>query len=79
MGDNAKEDFLKKLGLRIAELRADLKLTQNELGLRCDKDKQNINRLEKGKINPSIYYLKQISEALEVSLGELLDFNKKQE
>jgi len=68
-----KETFLKKVGKHIALLREKKGLSQTELALRCDKDKQSLNRLEKGKINPSIYYLKEIAEELGVSLKELLD------
>lgn len=68
-----KETFLKKVGKHITLLREEKGLSQTELALRCDKDKQSLNRLEKGKINPSIYYLKEIAEELGVSLKELLD------
>lgn len=68
-----KETFLKKVGKHITLLREKKGLSQTELALRCDKDKQSLNRLEKGKINPSIYYLKEIAEELGVSLKELLD------
>lgn len=71
--EKAKILFLKKLGARIAYLRESKGLNQAQLGLECDKDRQSINRLEKGNVNPSIYYLHQISKALEISLTELLD------
>ena len=69
-----KETFLKKLGKNITRLREEAGLSQTELALRCDKDRQSLNRLEKGKINPSIYYLLEISAELKISLKELLDF-----
>lgn len=69
-----KETFLKEIGKHIAQLREKKGLSQTELALRCDKDKQSLNRLEKGKINPSIFYLKEIANELDVTLKELLDF-----
>ena len=69
-----KETFLKKLGKNIARLREDAGLSQTELALRCDKDRQSLNRLEKGRINPSIYYLSQIAEELKTPVKSLLDF-----
>lgn len=69
-----KDAFLKKVGKRITLLREKKGLSQTELAFRCDKDKQSLNRLEKGKINPSIFYLKEIALELDVSLKELLDF-----
>ncbi|MGC4100861.1 helix-turn-helix domain-containing protein [Ferruginibacter sp.] len=69
-----KEVFQKKLGKNIARLREEAGLSQTELALRCDKDRQSLNRLEKGRINPSAYYLLQLSEELEVPVKELLNF-----
>jgi len=50
-------------------------LSQTELALRSDKDRQSLNRLEKGRINPSAYYLKEIADELNVSVKELLEFD----
>jgi putative transcriptional regulator len=72
--DKAKQTFLIRLGKRIAQLREAKGLNQTELGLECDKDRQSISRLEKGNINASIYYLHQISKALDVSLNELFNY-----
>ena len=69
-----KELFLKKLGRNVARLREKAGLSQTELALRCDKDRQSLNRLEKGRINPSVYYLLQIAEELKVPAKDLLDF-----
>jgi putative transcriptional regulator len=74
--DKVKSNFLKNLGKRIAFLREKNGLNQSELALECEKDRQSINRLEKGNVNPSIFYLYQISKALKVSLTELLDFKE---
>lgn len=71
-----KELLLKKLGSHIAALREGKSISQAELARGCDKDPQSLNRLEKGRINPSIYYLFQISEELNVSLSELMDIEK---
>lgn len=69
-----KDTFLKKLGKNIAGLREKAGLSQTDLALRCDKDKQSLNRLEKGRINPSAYYLSEIATELNVPLWKLLDF-----
>lgn len=72
--DKSKEIFLKNLGQRITRLRESKGISQTELALQCDKDRQSINRLEKGNVNPSIFYLKQIADALEIPTMELLNF-----
>lgn len=70
----SKDAFLKKLGKNIARLREEAGLSQTDLALRCDKDKQSLNRLEKGRINPSAYYLSEIAAELNVPLKALFDF-----
>lgn len=69
-----KEDYLKKLGSHIAAVREKAGISQNELALKSEKDRQSLNRLEKGRINPSVYYLKQLADQLNVSMKDLLDF-----
>ncbi len=47
-------------------------ITQVELGLRCDIEKPNMNRIEKGKTNPTILTLRKICLELEINLEELM-------
>ena len=69
-----KQEFLTELGKRIIKLRQQKGWSQAELARNCDKEKQSIERLENGKINPSAYYLKEIANGLGVELSELLKF-----
>jgi transcriptional regulator with XRE-family HTH domain len=69
-----KEVFTKKLGRHIAKLRREAGLNQSELASLCDKDRQSIQRLESGGMNPTAFYLSEIAIALNVPLKELLDF-----
>jgi len=64
--------LLKKLGGRIRKIRKEKGLSQVELANNIGKDQQSIQRLESGKINPSFFYLYEISEGLEVDLEELI-------
>jgi transcriptional regulator with XRE-family HTH domain len=67
------DDFLKKIGERVRELRIARGMTQMDLAFKCkDKDYSQINRVELGKVNFSVSYLVLISEALGVSPHELL-------
>lgn len=70
-----KEILQKKLGKRIADLRDLRGINQTELGIRCNKDRQSISRLENGKVNPSFFYLFQVATALEVNLKDIFDFD----
>lgn len=70
------EAFQKNLGKRIAAIRKKAGMTQTELALRIDKDRQWMNYLEKGKGNPTIKTLYFISTELDISMKDLLDIEK---
>ena len=69
-----KEQLKKKVGQRIVELRSQKGWSQSDLARACDKDRQALEKLENGKVNPTIYSLLEIAKALEVSLKDLVDF-----
>lgn len=54
------------------QIRKEKKLTQAELAHSINKDQQSIQRLEKGNVNPSFYYLLEIADGLGVDVMELL-------
>lgn len=67
------DEFLKQIGENVRRIRLSLGLSQTELAFKCnDKDYSQINRLELGKINFSVSYLKLIATALKVKVTELL-------
>lgn len=68
-----KEVLLQKIGDRILEIRQEKGITQKELAHTIDKDQQSIQRLEKGKINPTIFYLYEVSVGLGVDLNRITD------
>jgi len=69
-----KEQLKKKLGQRIIELRSQKSWSQSDLARASSKDRQAIEKLENGKVNPTIYSLLEIAKALEVPLKKLVDF-----
>lgn len=68
-----REVFLKNLGERIRIIREEKGITQKNLANTIGKDQQSIQRLETGRINPSIYYLTEIATGLEVPVTQLLE------
>lgn len=67
------EEFLKEIGDRIRKYRIKAGLTQMDLAFKCnDIDYSQINRLELGKVNFSVSYVKLIAFALEVNISDLL-------
>lgn len=69
-----KDTFLRLLGDHVAKLRAKKAWSQSELARVADIERQHVHRLENGQINPSIFFLKRIANALEVTLPELVNF-----
>ena len=66
-----KSELKIEIGKRIIELRTKKKWSQSDLARSCNKDRQAIEILENGKVNPTIYTLYQVAKGLEVSLHEL--------
>ena len=69
----SKEELLEKLGKKIIELRKKQALSQTDLAYLCDWDRQVLHKIEKGKINCSIYVIYRIAKELKVPLKEILD------
>ena len=68
-----REKLKIELGKQIIMLRQQKGWSQSDLARACNKDRQAIEKLENGKVNPTLYTLLEIANALEVSLPELVD------
>ncbi len=66
--------FLQKLGKRVRDLRQQKGLSLVDFASIVDKDYQSLQRVERGSVNPTIQYLKQLADGLEMELWELLMF-----
>lgn len=67
-----KVELKAQIGKRLIELRSKKGWSQSDFARACNKDRQAIEKLENGKVNPTIYSLYEIAEVLEISLSELL-------
>ena len=47
-------------------------MSQVELAHAIGKDQQSIQRLEMGNVNPTIYYLMQVAEGLDVEINDIV-------
>jgi ribosome-binding protein aMBF1 (putative translation factor) len=74
-----KEKLLALLGKRIKEVRLEKGMSQVDLvaKMRGNIDTTNISRIEAGRTNPTIYSLYRLSRALDMSIGELVNFDTK--
>ena len=67
-----RDKFLLQLGEHLRKKRLSKGISAGELSRRCFMDKPNLFRIEKGRMNPSIYILHKLADALEITLEELL-------
>ena len=67
--------ILKKLGKNVNYFREKLNITQETLAEKIDAERSYIAAIEGGNKSPSIYFLYELAQALNVSLKELMDIN----
>ncbi|QRR04318.1 helix-turn-helix transcriptional regulator [Dyadobacter sandarakinus] len=67
-----KVELQKLIGRRIVQLRTEKGWSQADLARACEKDRQAMERIENGKLSPSLYTLYEIAVALEVRLEMLV-------
>ncbi len=67
-----KTKFLLLLGDNIRKYRTLKSFSQEELSLRVEVAKSTIQRIESGKLNPTIWALKNIASILEVDIDDLI-------
>jgi putative transcriptional regulator len=66
------DDVYKIVGVNIRNIRLQKGISQSELGFACETEKSTISRIEAGRTNPTLYTLKKIADALEVSISDLV-------
>lgn len=66
-------DIRKKFGKRVRKFRLEKDLSQEELAHEADSNRTYISDVERGTRNPSIVVVERIAQALDKSIGELLD------
>jgi len=59
-----------QLGLKVAELRQQKSMTQEQLADRCEVSARTIQRIESGEVDPRAYTLHCLGEVLEFNFGE---------
>ena len=62
----------KNIADNLRQIRAKKRISQDELADICEISQQYICKIENEKVNPSIYILFRITEALEITLNDLV-------
>jgi transcriptional regulator with XRE-family HTH domain len=71
-GNNQENQLAKSLGRRLRYLRAQIGITQLELGRKASMDRTYVSRLERGTILPRYVALVRIADSLGVSVADLV-------
>lgn len=69
------EDFIKRFGERLKQVRTSKKLSQEELANETGFEISQISRIERGAQNTSISHVSAIAKALKVHPSELFKFD----
>ncbi len=69
---NSDVDLLKTIGNNIRKFRNERKISQQELADVTNIAKSTVQRIESGKLNPTIIMLNNISLSLDIKLDELI-------
>ncbi len=69
----SRMDMRKLIGDNCARIRKERGITQEELAVRSGLSQQYLSDLERGKRNPTIVTIYEISQALEVSHTKLVE------
>lgn len=67
------EEYLQRLGIKLKILRNIKKLSQDDIANELNIDKSYYSKVERGLTNPTIVYLRNLAQILEVELNELVD------
>ena len=65
-------ELAKRLGLRLRELRAERKLTLEQLGVASGMPPESLSRFERGRTVPSLASLEHVAQGLGMSVAEVL-------
>ncbi|WP_462247808.1 helix-turn-helix domain-containing protein [Ekhidna sp.] len=76
MAEKDVDSRLIELGEQVRKVRESKGMTQTELAYKVDKEQPSLNRVEKGRINPSYKYLLDLAEGLGVHISELIPEKK---
>lgn len=77
MKSKYNKQVIKLIGKNIRELRKKQKLSQAQLAFESDMPREQICRIESGKINTTIGNLFKIAEVLNIPVKDIFDFEEK--
>ncbi len=68
-------EFLKKIGLKLKVIRSLRGMSQDDIVNKLDIDKSYYSKVERGLTNPTLIYMKNLAEILDVNLEDIISVN----
>lgn len=69
------KEFIQSIGKQIRKFRLEQKMTQFDLAVKSEMEENALQRIERGRINPTIKTLLKIVNGLDVDFKKLFDFS----
>ncbi len=69
------KEFLKKIGLKLKVIRSLRGMSQDDIVNKLDIDKSYYSKVERGLTNPTLLYMKNLAEILDVKLEDIINVN----
>ncbi len=69
------QEFLKKIGLKLKVIRSLRGMSQDDVVNKLDIDKSYYSKVERGLTNPTLLYMKNLAEILDVNLEDIISEN----
>lgn len=68
-----EDRFIKEIGAKIRSSRVEQKMTQLDLAVKSGMEENALQRIEKGRTNPTIKTLLKITNALKINFVQLFE------
>ena len=69
------KEFIKKIGLKLKVIRSLRGMSQDDIVNKLDIDKSYYSKVERGLTNPTLLYMKNLAEILDVKLEDIINVN----
>lgn len=74
MGKDPRQEYLKKFGENLKQIRESKNLSQRSMSALCNIDHSDISKIENGEKNITLLTLHELAMALDIKPKKLLDF-----
>lgn len=72
----SEQEFLKKLGAKIAKLRKERGFSQLDICAEIEMEKSNLSSIENGRQNVTSLYLYKIAQAIGVEVKDFFEYEE---